>query len=240
MSAQIESTTERITEDARFNNIDNGERTKEDFFNNHEEDDGVITLDYIPDDYEDDYDEEDYDNEYSGFTNDIDEEVRSNRGGADRAKTQHTGSNGFNSILRNKARGKEERFSFNNQQPRPSFTSPRPPLSPVTTTFWIVSSTPTTTAATTTTTRISINQIDELSSPDEDGVAYDPCTELNACGPNAICTSRGTDPVCSCPFGFSGIPRNGLPDPSHGCVRTPQKVILETYKVNLYALFKKP
>ena len=31
------------------------------------------------------------------------------------------------------------------------------------------------------------------------------------------------DPVCSCPSGFSGIPRDGIPDPSHGCVRTPQK-----------------
>ena len=104
-----------------------------------------------------------------------------------------------------------------------------------TTTFWIVNSTPTpvsttrsptpvsTTAATTTTAnRFSINEIDDLSSPG--GSGYDPCTELNACGPNAICIARGQDPVCSCPLGFSGIPRNGIPDPSHGCVRTPQKV----------------
>ena len=29
--------------------------------------------------------------------------------------------------------------------------------------------------------------------------------------------------MCSCPSGFSGIPRDGLPDPAHGCVRTPER-----------------
>ena len=52
---------------------------------------------------------------------------------------------------------------------------------------------------------------------------YDPCAIPDACGPNARCTTRNSDPVCSCPSGFSGIPRDGIPDPSHGCVRTPTK-----------------
>ena len=52
---------------------------------------------------------------------------------------------------------------------------------------------------------------------------YDPCAIPDACGPNAICKSRNSDPVCTCPSGFSGIPRDGIPDPSHGCVRTPTK-----------------
>ena len=52
---------------------------------------------------------------------------------------------------------------------------------------------------------------------------YDPCAIPDSCGPNAKCSVRLSDPVCSCPSGFSGIPRDGVPDPSHGCVRTPQK-----------------
>ncbi len=52
---------------------------------------------------------------------------------------------------------------------------------------------------------------------------YDPCAIPDACGPNAICTPKNNDPICSCPEGFSGIPRDGVPDPAHGCVRTPQK-----------------
>lgn len=114
---------------------------------------------------------------------------------------------------------------------RPSFANPTRPEPTPATTFFATSSLPTTTLATTTT-RISFNQIDDLTSPDyvdnsqELGLPYDPCSELNACGPNALCSADGTDPVCSCPIGFSGIPRNGLPDPSHGCVRTPQKVLM--------------
>ena len=53
--------------------------------------------------------------------------------------------------------------------------------------------------------------------------SYDPCAVTEACGPNAKCSPRGSEPVCSCPVGFSGIPRDGVPDPAHGCVRTPQK-----------------
>ena len=55
--------------------------------------------------------------------------------------------------------------------------------------------------------------------------AYDPCSISDACGPNAKCTPRGSEPVCSCPVGFSGIPRDGVPDPAHGCVRTPEKCV---------------
>lgn len=55
------------------------------------------------------------------------------------------------------------------------------------------------------------------------GPGYDPCAIPDACGPNAICSARSSNPVCSCPSGFSGIPRDGIPDPSHGCVRTPEK-----------------
>ena len=55
-------------------------------------------------------------------------------------------------------------------------------------------------------------------------VSYNPCALSDACGPNAICESpNGVDPVCKCPAGFSGIPRDGVPDPAHGCVRTPVK-----------------
>ena len=55
-------------------------------------------------------------------------------------------------------------------------------------------------------------------------LGYDPCSLADACGPNAVCESpNGVDPVCKCPIGFSGIPRDGLPDPAHGCVRTPVK-----------------
>ena len=194
-------------------------------------------MDYVPDEYEDEI-EDDYGstgleefviNEDSELANDIEEQVRSNAGGPSR-KTPAVG-NQINGLDRSKSRAKKPQKSiFNNQQRRPGFTSPRPPLNP-TTTFWIVNSSPTpvsTTAATTTTTsRFSINEIDDLSSPGASG--YDPCTELNACGPNAICIARGQDPVCSCPLGFSGIPRNGVPDPSHGCVRTPQKVISKIF-----------
>ena len=62
-----------------------------------------------------------------------------------------------------------------------------------------------------------------LISTTEGGSGYDPCAIPDSCGPNAICSVAGSDPVCSCPTGFSGIPRDGIPDPSHGCVRTPQK-----------------
>ena len=62
-----------------------------------------------------------------------------------------------------------------------------------------------------------------LVSTTEGNFGYDPCAIPDACGPNAICTTRNSDPICSCPSGFSGIPRDGIPDPSHGCVRTPQK-----------------
>ena len=62
-----------------------------------------------------------------------------------------------------------------------------------------------------------------LVSTTEGPSGYDPCVIPDACGPNAICTSRNSDPICSCPEGFSGIPRDGIPDPSHGCVRTPEK-----------------
>lgn len=55
------------------------------------------------------------------------------------------------------------------------------------------------------------------------GSSYDPCDIPESCGPNAICTNNNSNPDCSCPSGFSGIPRDGIPDPSHGCVRTPQK-----------------
>jgi hypothetical protein len=55
-------------------------------------------------------------------------------------------------------------------------------------------------------------------------VGYNPCSLTDACGPNALCESpNGVDPVCKCPLGFSGIPRDGVPDPAHGCVRTPVK-----------------
>ena len=194
-------------------------------------------MDYIPDDYEEQQIEDDYgDSGLEEFVisddgeiqNDIAEKVRSNIGGPDRSRKTQAVSNSISNGDRLKSRGKQS--SFDNQQRRPAFSSPRPPLSPsVTTTFFIVNSSPTpvSTTAASTTTRFSINQIDDLTSPLVSGdVGYDPCTELNACGPNAICISQGTDPVCSCPLGFSGIPRNGVPDPSHGCVRTPQKVRL--------------
>ena len=194
----------------------------------------AITMDYVPDyddEIEDDYGSSGLDefviNEDGQIENDIEEKVRSNAGGPNRSQKTQSVGNRINGLDRAKSRDKQPQKSlFNNQQRRPAFTSPRPPLNP-TTTFWIVNSSPTpvsTTAATTTTTaRFSINEIDDISSPGASG--YDPCTELNACGPNAICIARGQDPVCSCPLGFSGIPRNGVPDPSHGCVRTPQKVI---------------
>ena len=67
---------------------------------------------------------------------------------------------------------------------------------------------------------------------------YNPCEVTGSCGPNARCASVNSQPTCSCPSGFSGItsqvvglvskallpgiPRNGSPDPQHGCVRTPQ------------------
>ena len=51
---------------------------------------------------------------------------------------------------------------------------------------------------------------------------YNPCDIRGTCGPNAKCEPVGNEPTCSCPNGFSGIPRNGRPDPQHGCVRTPQ------------------
>ena len=51
---------------------------------------------------------------------------------------------------------------------------------------------------------------------------YNPCDIRGTCGPNAKCQPVGNEPTCSCPNGFSGIPRNGRPDPQHGCVRTPQ------------------
>jgi hypothetical protein len=195
-------------------------------------------MDYIPDDYEEQQIEDDYGLEEfvinDDGSNDIEEKVRSNAGGPDRSKKTQAVSNSISDGNRIKSRGKGQQSSFGNQQRRPTFSSPRPPLSPsVTPTFFIVNSSPTssfisTTAASTTTTRFSINEIDDLTSPAvvSGDVGYDPCTELNACGPNAICIPIGTDPVCSCPLGFSGIPRNGVPDPSHGCVRTPQKVNL--------------
>ena len=62
-----------------------------------------------------------------------------------------------------------------------------------------------------------------ISTPSSGRSGYDPCAIPDSCGPNAICTTRNSDPICSCPSGFSGIPRDGNPDPSHGCVRTPQK-----------------
>jgi hypothetical protein len=52
---------------------------------------------------------------------------------------------------------------------------------------------------------------------------YDPCEISTSCGPNAKFTARGSEPICSCPAGFSGIPRDGAPDPAHGCVRTPER-----------------
>lgn len=61
---------------------------------------------------------------------------------------------------------------------------------------------------------------------------YDPCAIPDSCGPNAVCTTRLSDPVCSCPSGFSGIPRDGIPDPSHGCVRTPTKCGLDSNPAN--------
>lgn len=57
----------------------------------------------------------------------------------------------------------------------------------------------------------------------DDGTSYNPCSITDACGPNADCTPRGNEPLCTCPRGFSGIPRDGIPDPAHGCVRTPEK-----------------
>ncbi|TRY80586.1 hypothetical protein TCAL_11630, partial [Tigriopus californicus] len=57
----------------------------------------------------------------------------------------------------------------------------------------------------------------------DDGTSYNPCSITDACGPNAECTPRANEPLCTCPRGFSGIPRDGIPDPAHGCVRTPEK-----------------
>ena len=71
-----------------------------------------------------------------------------------------------------------------------------------------------------------------LISTTEGGSGYDPCAIPDSCGPNAICSVAGSDPVCSCPTGFSGIPRDGIPDPSHGCVRTPQKCTAEPFYSN--------
>lgn len=51
--------------------------------------------------------------------------------------------------------------------------------------------------------------------------SYNPCDIRGTCGPNAKCEPIRNEPTCSCPSGFSGIPRNGKPDPQHGCVRTP-------------------
>ena len=62
-----------------------------------------------------------------------------------------------------------------------------------------------------------------VSTTESRGSNYDPCTIPDSCGPNAQCTTQNFNPVCSCPSGFSGIPRDGIPDPSHGCVRTPEK-----------------
>lgn len=226
---QSDFTVKQVTESDRFNNLEGGE---------DQDKPSSFTLDYEPDDYveEDDYGQDDDESDFVINTeltfeelNGLEEKVRSNVGGPDRSKKTQAFSNSLGNTPK-----KPKKIAANNQQRRPSFTSPRPPLSPIsTTTFFIVNSTPTpsfisTTAApppTTTTnvpSRFAINQIDDLTSPG--GTEYDPCTELNACGPNAICIARGTDPVCSCPLGFSGIPRNGVPDPSHGCVRTPQKV----------------
>ena len=58
-----------------------------------------------------------------------------------------------------------------------------------------------------------------LDGPSDD---YNPCDIRGTCGPNAKCRPIKDEPTCSCPSGFSGIPRNGRPDPQHGCVRTPQ------------------
>merc|ERR1711892_76270 len=51
--------------------------------------------------------------------------------------------------------------------------------------------------------------------------SYNPCDIRGTCGPNAKCEPIRNEPTCSCPSGFSEIPRNGKPDPQHGCVRTP-------------------
>ena len=230
---QSDFTVKQVTENDRFNSLDAGE---------DQDKVSPFTLDYEPDDYveEDEYGQDDDEHDFvinnTDLTfeelNGLEEKVRSNVGGPDRSKKTQAFSNSLGNTP--KKPKNISNIPSNNQQRRPSFTSPRPPLSPIsTTTFFIVNSSPTpsfisTTAApppTTTTkgpSRFAINQIDDLTS--SGGTEYDPCTELNACGPNAICIARGTDPVCSCPLGFSGIPRNGVPDPSHGCVRTPQKV----------------
>lgn len=67
-------------------------------------------------------------------------------------------------------------------------------------------------------------QVKETSTPAVVTIAsssYNPCDIRGTCGPNAKCEPIRNEPTCSCPSGFSGIPRNGKPDPQHGCVRTP-------------------
>merc|ERR1719232_2387775 len=61
----------------------------------------------------------------------------------------------------------------------------------------------------------------KLSRTNEVESSYNPCEVTGSCGPNARCQAVNNQPTCSCPTGFSGIPRNGSPDPQHGCVRTP-------------------
>jgi len=43
--------------------------------------------------------------------------------------------------------------------------------------------------------------------PSTTSSTYDPCSVADACGPNAICKPKGSEPDCSCPDGFGGIPR---------------------------------
>ena len=47
------------------------------------------------------------------------------------------------------------------------------------------------------------------------------CQVRGTCGPNAVCeVGPAGEPACSCPAGFSGIPRDGAPDPQHGTLIT--------------------
>lgn len=87
---------------------------------------------------------------------------------------------------------------------------------------------PTTAAAATTTEETTAPAAAATTAPPAsaaDSSSYDPCAIADACGPNAVCSSRGSEPACSCPPGFGGIPRDGTPDPAHGCVRTPEKCV---------------
>ena len=128
----------------------------------------------------------------------------------------------------------EESEASPTPSPKPATTTERK-FSPTTRTQTTFQTTPkldtttTTSAEETTTEPFFVTPLTEATESSSSSAAsaepgYNPCSLADACGPNAICEApTGVDPVCKCPPGFSGIPRDGSPDPAHGCVRTPVK-----------------